>query len=75
MTESRGRTDWFSLGAYLSVGLIIALATLVFGLKRLEPGAADMPLRVRFLITPGVAALWPLIVVRLIGQRAKEDRT
>jgi len=75
MTERAAELIWFSLGAYLSVGLIIALTTLAFGLKRIEPGAADMPLRVRFLITPGLAALWPFILVRLAGQRAKEDRT
>ncbi len=74
MTESAAELIWLALAAYLGGGLVLALVVLVFGLKRLEPNAANMPLRVRALILPGLAALWPLVLVRLVGLRAKEDR-
>jgi hypothetical protein len=74
VTESAAELIWLVLGVYFSSGLILALIVLMFGLKRLEPNAANMPLRVRALILPGLAALWPLVLTRLLGLRAKEDR-
>lgn len=74
MSEQTAALIWLSLVAYLSVGLIVAVATLSFSIKLLEPSAGAMPLRVRLLIVPGLMALWPLIVARLLGVRAKEDR-
>lgn len=74
MTEPAAELIWLFLAAYLGGGLILALIVLMFGLKRVEPHAANMPLRVRALILPGLAALWPLILVRLLGLRAKEDQ-
>lgn len=74
MTEQLAERIWLWLGAYLGVGLCIALPTLLFGLRRLGAGAAHMPLRVRLLVAPGLIALWPLVTARLFGLRAKEDR-
>lgn len=74
MSEQIAETAWLSLAVYLGIGLCVALPTLLFGLDRFVPSAAAMPLRVRLLITPGLAALWPLIVARLLGVRAKEDQ-
>ncbi|MFN3465611.1 MAG: hypothetical protein ACK4X1_16215 [Terricaulis sp.] len=74
MTESAAELIWLALAAYLGFGLILAVIVLVFGLRRLEPNAANMPPRVRTLILPGLAVLWPLVLVRLVGLRAKEDR-
>lgn len=74
VTEQTAEIIWLSLGAYLGVGLVVAVPTLLFGLGRLEPGATAMPLRVRFLVAPGLMALWPLILARSFGVRAKEDR-
>ena len=53
---------------------LAGLGVILFGLKRLEPGAQAMPLRVRMVILPGLAALWPVIVVRLAGVTPPEDR-
>ena len=66
---------WLVLGGYLGFGLIIALLVLTFGgLRRLDVNGGPMPLRVRLLVAPGMAALWPLILLRLSGIRPKEDR-
>ncbi|MEQ1819014.1 MAG: hypothetical protein ABL871_10420 [Terricaulis sp.] len=74
MTEQTAEIVWLALAGYLGVGLCVATSTLLFGLRKLEPAAAAMPLRVRFLILPGLAALWPLVIARTFGLRAKEDR-
>lgn len=74
MAEQSAEMVWLALAGYLGIGLCVALSTLLFGLRKLEPAAAAMPLRVRLLILPGLTALWPLIIARIFGLRAKEDR-
>lgn len=74
MSEQTAEIVWLTLAGYLAVGLCVAIPTLLFGLRRLEPASAAMPLRVRLLILPGLAALWPLVMARVFGLRAKEDR-
>ncbi len=74
MTEQTAEIVWLALAVYFSVGLCIAFSTLLFGLRRLERGAAAMPLRVRLLIAPGLIALWPLVAARIFGLRAAEDQ-
>lgn len=72
MTEAMAKAIWLGLAGWMGVGLVIGLGVILFGLKRLT--AADVPVRVRLLILPGLAALWPVIVLRLFGVRAPEDR-
>lgn len=74
MTEHAAELTWLVLAAYLGLGALVGAMVLLFGLGRLEPNAASMPLRVRALILPGLAALWPLILLRLLGSRAREDK-
>jgi hypothetical protein len=73
MAEQTAEIVWLSLAVYFGVGFCVALPTLLFGLRRLETSAAAMPLRVRLLMAPGLAALWPLVIARTFGVRAKED--
>lgn len=72
MAEQIAEIVWLSLVAYLGAGLFIAVLTLRFGLRRLEPTTSAMPFRVRPLLAPGLMALSPLIMTRLFGMRAKE---
>lgn len=72
MSVELAEAIWLALAGYLGFGLVAGLGVIAFGVKRLTPAA--MPLRVRLLILPGLAALWPLVLVRLIGVRAPEDR-
>jgi hypothetical protein len=72
MTEAAAEAVWIGLGAYLGFGLVIGLGVILFGLARLTP--ARVPVRVRLLILPGLAALWPVVLVRLAGLRTPEDR-
>lgn len=72
MSEAWAQAIWLGLGAYLGFGLVLGLLTILFGMRRLT--TVEAPGRVRLLLLPGMAALWPVILVRLIGVRPKEDR-
>ncbi len=65
---------WMVLGGWLATGLAIALPLIWRGLSRLNPGGGAVPWRVRLLLLPGMAALWPIILLRLSGVRPPEDR-
>lgn len=72
MSTALAQAIWLGLVGWLGFGAVIGLGVIAFGLKRLTP--AEVPLRVRLLILPGLAALWPVVLVRLVGVRAPEDR-
>lgn len=72
MSVAWAEAIWLGLGAYLGFGLALGLLTILFGMRRLTP--VEVPVRVRLMLLPGMAALWPVILMRLAGVRAKEDR-
>ena len=53
----------YALAAYSSAGLLFA-AAFVFRAQRLDSEAQGSGIGFRFLIVPGVAALWPLFLSR-----------
>ena len=59
-----------ALEAYLALGLLFGLAFVVRGVERVDPSAHGGTWGFRLLIVPGCAALWPLLLVRLL--RAKD---
>jgi hypothetical protein len=75
VSEEAAQQIWLAVGVYLCCGLVVGLFAVLFGLKRIDPAMAPTPARVRLLILPGLIALWPLIVLRLVGVRAKEDQS
>ena len=56
--------------AYLAIGAVVALIYVFGGAGRIDPAAKGrgMPLRVRFMIFPGVMALWPMMALKLFTQ-------
>lgn len=52
--------------AYLVVGFVVALGVVLAGLGRLDPVAAHGSRGFRLLVLPGLTALWPLILHRVI---------
>lgn len=58
-----------AVGTYLAAGALFALAFLASGLARIDAGAQGMPWTARLLIAPGVAALWPLMLLKWLKQR------
>lgn len=72
MSVAWAEAIWLGLRAYLGFGLALGVLTILFGMRRLTP--VEVPVRVRLMLLPGMAAVWPVIVLRLAGVRAKEDR-
>jgi hypothetical protein len=52
------------LSIYGGLGLLFALLFVTVGLVRVDPVARGSSPAFRVLIVPGVAALWPLLLVR-----------
>jgi hypothetical protein len=57
------------LGVYLGAGAAFALYFTVAGPGRIDIAAERMPWAARFLILPGVVALWPLMLAKWFTQR------
>jgi hypothetical protein len=72
MTEQAAVVIWLGLAAWLGFGMVVGLAVITFGMSRLTHTAT--PVRVRLLLLPGLAALWPVVLLRIAGVRAPEDR-
>lgn len=51
--------------SYLMIGLAVAAAFLVFGIERIDTGARASYV-FRTLLVPGIAVLWPVVLVRWI---------
>ena len=66
MDASAAELVWSVLGAYFGIGVIVAIA-LVGGLvRRFDPFAAAAPWRVKLILVPGMAALWPILTVKAL---------
>ncbi len=59
------------LGVYLALGVIVGIPFVARGVDRVDPSMAASPRRVRALILPGVAALWPVMLTK--WARAPKD--
>jgi hypothetical protein len=57
-----------ALAVYAASGTVVALAFVVFGVRRVLPHASITP-GARLLLLPGAAALWPLILFRWVKSR------
>ena len=58
------------LAVYLAVGALFAMVIALTGLARIDAGARDMPWSTRLLILPGLVALWPMMLVKCLRQKA-----
>jgi hypothetical protein len=54
----------YGFGLYAMVGVVFALAFVLFGVSRVLPEPAPVTIGARILIFPGAAALWPYILLR-----------
>jgi len=52
------------LGLYLLVGVFFAIPFVIRGVGKIDPNAREGTRGFRVLITPGVIALWPLLLWR-----------
>jgi hypothetical protein len=52
--------------AYFAFGLLFAIVFVAKGIGRVDPVARGSSIGFRLIVLPGVAALWPLLLARLI---------
>ena len=57
LVEARGRET-------VLAGAVFAVAFVTMGIQRVDSVAEHAPLGFRLIVLPGVAALWPLMLVR-----------
>ena len=60
--------EWFVrlLTAYASVGIAFGILFVTTGVQRIDPVAQHSSLGFRLMILPGVAALWPALLIRWV---------
>jgi len=64
---------WSVLG-YLAVGLVFGLVFVFALVQRVDPAAKGSGVAFRLLILPGVAALWPLVLLRVLRGNVPVER-
>ena len=71
--------DWLAvlvvraLEIYLAIGWIFALVFVSVGIARVDPSALASSWGFRAIVAPGVAALWPLLLLRWIRRRTPPE--
>ena len=56
-----------ALGAYLTIGFVVAILFVVAGIGRFDPAAKGSGIGFRLIVLPGLIGLWPLAIVWWIG--------
>ena len=56
-----------ALAVYAAIGVVTAIAFVLFGVTRVQPASVSPGTRV--LLLPGAAALWPYVLLRWITAR------
>lgn len=71
MSEAMANLIVSAIGIYFLIGLLVGLVYMFGGAGRIDPAAKGkgLPLRVRLLILPGVAGLWPIMLMKLLVQK------
>ncbi len=71
MSEAAAETLVLALGIYALIGLFVGLIYMFGGAGRIDPAAKGkgLPFRVRLLVLPGIAGLWPLMLIKLFTQK------
>ena len=60
---------------YLAIGAVLAPAIAFWGVRRIDAAAREGTRGFRFLIMPGIAILWPLMLIRILrGGQPPEER-
>ena len=61
--------EWFVrlLTLYAALGLAFGIPFVTAGVQRIDPDAKGAGAGFRFIILPGVVALWPALLLRWLG--------
>jgi len=59
----------YILGVYSIIGLLFGLYFIFKGATKIDPLMQETKKKVRFLLFPGVAAVWPFLIGRLFKSK------
>ena len=59
----------YCLGAYLAVGVIVAILFLAFSVARIDHAAKGASLFFRPMIFFGCVAIWPFVIIRFLSKK------
>ena len=62
-----------ALAVYGLAGAVFAVAFVTLGIQRVDSVAEHAPVGFRLIVLPGVAALWPLLLVRWLKAVPKSE--
>lgn len=75
MSIELAETIWLAVGAYLGAGALFAFYFVLRGVDRLDAASRGAGFLFRVFLFPGAAALWPLLLMRMLfAQAAKAPR-
>lgn len=57
----------FGLYLYVLIGIVTAVAFLIFGVTRVFAHPMPVTIPARVLLLPGATVLWPFVLVRWLG--------
>jgi len=68
MSEGAAELVVLGLGIYAAIGVLVGLIYVFGGAGRIDPAAKGkgLPFRVRLMILPGIAGLWPVMLTKLL---------
>lgn len=69
MSIEQAEAFWTAVGAYLGAGAMFAIVYLAVFARRLDPGARRASPGFALFVAPGLALLWPAMLVRLLSGR------
>jgi len=69
MTIELAEIIWMVVGGYLGMGIIFGILFVIFGAPRIDYAAEKTRFSFRLIIIPGVAFLWPIMLIRLLSFR------
>lgn len=73
MSIELAETIWLAVGAYLGAGSLFAFYFVQRGVDRLDAAARGAGFFFRLFLFPGAAALWPLLLMRMLFAPAPRE--
>lgn len=74
MTIELARAIWLCIAGYLGLGAIFALYFSARGVDRIDHAAKGANIWFRLFLAPGVAALWPVLLLKSVFPGKGKDR-
>jgi hypothetical protein len=62
----------YGLALYVVLGIVTAVAFVIFGVSQVLPQGTSVTVGARILILPGAAAMWPYVLIRWLKSRGAQ---